>query len=316
MDRVIDRHQLQVIKRMNTRLKAAYRTLLDAMTRLVGGEPMFDRRERLNRPYEISYDVLRQRRRRQPWLSALFIAILVVGLWYPVVAMVGVLAMLVGAIFIGFFMGRYWCNWLCPRGSFFDSILRRISRGKNAPAFFHHPLFRLGWIAWFGFAVVSGMLAAWGDLNGMSAPFVRLMLISTAIAILLGIVFHERAWCMFCPMGTMGNVANRIAKRFGRGVEPQVTIDADACIDCLRCQSACRQQIKPNEHKHDEIVDHGDVFDITAGLSGDTRAPARNAVDHDDCLRCGYCVDDCPTGALEFEGASAFNAGLGSSGDD
>lgn len=294
---------------MRAQLASAYRTLTSAARRVIGGEPPFDRRDRRNRPFEVSNDELRRRRRRQPWLSALFVALLVVGWWYPVVAMVGVLAMLAGAIGVGLFVGRYWCNWLCPRGSFFDTVLRRLSRGRDAPAFFHHPLFRLAWIAWFTFAVVTGVLAAWGDLNGMSAPFVRLMLLSTGIAIVLGIAFQERAWCMFCPMGTMGNVANRLAKLLGRDLEPQVTIDADACIDCRRCYAACRQQIEPYEHKHDEVVDHGDVFDATAGLGGGAREPARDAVDHDDCLRCGYCVDDCPTGALAFEGAAAFEEG-------
>lgn len=208
--------------------------------------------------------------------------------------------MLAGAIGIGLVNGRYWCNWLCPRGSFFDAFLRRISRGKAAPAFFQHPFFRLGWVVWFTVVVVRGVISADG-LAGMSAPFARLMVMSTGIAVAIGVVFHERAWCMFCPMGTMGNVANRLAKLLGRDVEPQVTIDANACVDCLRCQSVCRQQIEPNEHKFEDLVDHGDFFDLFARPGGTRREPARNAVDHGDCLKCGYCVDECPTGALSFE---------------
>lgn len=289
------------------RLQSSARTLASAVSRVLGGDPPFDRRDRRNRPFEASLDAVARRQRRQPWLAVFFVALMVVGVWYPPVAMIGVLAMLAGAIGFGLFLGRYWCNWLCPRGSFFDAILRRISLGRDAPAFFHHPLFRFAWMAWFTFAVVTGVLAAWGDLNGMSQPFVRLMLMSTGIAIAIGVVFHERAWCLFCPMGTMGNVSNAVAKRLGRDVEPQVTVDADACIDCLRCHSACRQQIKPNEHKHEEVVDHGNVFSLTAGLSGTAREPRDDAVDHGDCLRCGYCVDDCPTGALTFEGTSTYD---------
>lgn len=179
-----------------------------------------------------------------------------------------------------------------------------------------HPLLRFGMLLWFMFFVfVVGIVASWGNPIAMSVPALRLLLVSTGIAIALGVVYHERTWCLFCPMGTLANAVNRLAKLVGRDVEPQVTIDGEACTDCLRCQSVCRQQIRPNEHKHDELVDHGDVFDLTARPGGNRREPATPAVDHGDCLKCGYCVDECPTGALRFEGEAAFETGSNSTSD-
>lgn len=285
---------------MKDRIASTYRVASALASRLVGTGPAFGQLGQSNRPRETSDEVLKRRQRRQPWLGAFFVGLVVAGWFYPLLASVGVLAMLAGAIGLGLVRGRYWCNWFCPRGSFFDSVLRRVSRGRKAPAFFHHPLFRLGWMLWFTFVVVTGVASAWGDPAGMSAPFARLMVVSTGIAIVLGVTFHERAWCMFCPMGTMGNMANRLAKLLGRDIERQVIIDPEACVDCRRCHSACRQQIKPNEHKRDQLVDHGDVFALTAGRNGARREPSGDVIDHGDCLKCGYCVDECPTDALRF----------------
>lgn len=293
---------------MISKVVAAYRTATAAVQRVVGGKPAYARRERRHVPVEVSNDAVESRRGRQPWLGVFFLALMIVGWWYPLVAFVGVVAMLAGAIGIGVFTGRYWCNWLCPRGSFFDSMLRLVSRGRTAPDWFHHPLFRLGWIVWFTIMVVRGVLPVWGDLAAMSQPFARLMVVSTAIAVVLGVVYHERAWCLFCPMGTMGNAANRLAKLLGRGVEPQVTVDGDACVNCLRCHSVCRQGIEPNEYKEPTVTDHGDVLDPIATRNGAERETADDAVDHGDCLKCGYCVEECPTGALSFEGAATYES--------
>jgi polyferredoxin len=39
------------------------------------------------------------------------------------------------------------------------------------------------------------------DLYHFGFIFVRMCLITTLIAIFLGISFRERAWCVICPMG-------------------------------------------------------------------------------------------------------------------
>lgn len=284
-----------------------YRDGADVVADVIGLGRGTTYRERPHVRRDVTTDVIDRHRDRQPWIGAVLLMVIAGGILYPPVALGGLLACGLGAFALGLVDGRYWCDWFCPRGSFLDTAVRRFSRGKPAPDVLRHPLFRLAVLLWFmAFVLGIGVVAGWGDPVAMSIPALRLLVVSTVVAVVLGTVFHERTWCLFCPMGTVANAVDRIATALGRDEWTQVTIDAEACIDCHRCQSVCRQQISPNEHTDTELTDHGDVFNLTAGPTGDTRTSPSDVVDHGDCLKCGYCVDECPTGALHVEGSSWF----------
>jgi NAD-dependent dihydropyrimidine dehydrogenase PreA subunit len=72
---------------------------------------------------------------------------------------------------------------------------------------------------------------------------------------------------MFCPMGT-------IANWLGRGKQP-LKIEK-TCTHCGTCEKVCRMQIYPGSYREAGVVNHGD------------------------CLKCSYCVDECPKKALAF----------------
>lgn len=72
------------------------------------------------------YKLLAQKRKIKQFLMAgVFIVILILGWYYPLLGYFIPLCMLLG-IGIGFSKGRKWCDWFCPRGSFFDSMIRPI----------------------------------------------------------------------------------------------------------------------------------------------------------------------------------------------
>jgi len=68
---------------------------------------------------------------------------------------------------------------------------------------------------------------------------------------------------------------------------PAISVQLDACIQCMRCVRACR----------DEQVN--DVLGI-AGWGAETRISfdADDALGQSSCVACGECVQACPTGAL------------------
>jgi polyferredoxin len=207
---------------------------------------------------------------RQPWLSLGFVLLLIGGwLYYPLGYFL--LACMVGAMAIGSVKGRSWCDWLCPRGSFFDTLLRRVSLGRAVPGLFRHTAFRVGWLLLLMTMLAIQLTPVWGDFYLMGKPFVMVLTVTTLVGSLLGIFYHQRIWCMFCPMGTMANW-------LGRGKMP-LMVDA-ACTGCGTCAEVCRMQINPGAYREAGQVDHGD------------------------CLKCSFCVESCPQQALAFAGSS------------
>jgi polyferredoxin len=202
----------------------------------------------------------------QVWLSLGFIALLIGGWFYYPLGYFLLVCML-GAMGIGMIKGRYWCDWICPRGSFFDMLLKRISPRRDVPSFFRHPAFRSGWLIFLMIMLAIQLPPVWGDFYKMGKPFVMILTVTTVVGTIFGIMYHERIWCMFCPMGTMANWLGR-----GRMV---LKVD-EACTNCGTCEKVCRMQINPGSYREAGLVAHGD------------------------CLKCSYCVESCPQKALSF----------------
>jgi polyferredoxin len=218
--------------------------------------------------------VLEQHKNMKPWLSLVFVGLLIGGwLYYPLGYFL--LACMAGAMGIGLVKGRYWCDWLCPRGSFWDTILKRFSFRKKVPAFFRHPVFRAGWLLLLMTMLTIQLTPVWGDFYKMGKPFVMVLTVTTVVGTIFGLLYHERIWCMFCPMGTMANI-------LGRG-KMALQVD-ESCINCGICEKVCRMQINPGSYRETGLVTNGD------------------------CLKCSYCVESCPQQALGFRGASENRA--------
>lgn len=202
----------------------------------------------------------------QPWFSLSFVMLLI-GAWlyYPLGYFL--LLCMVGAMGIGIIKGRYWCDWLCPRGSFHDTLLKKISRGGKVPLFFRHPAFRLTWLAILMTMLTIQLIPVWGDFYLMGKPFVMVLTITTIVGTFFGIIYHQRIWCMFCPMGTMANW-------LGRG--KMLLKVNEECTQCGACEKVCRMQINPGSFQQAGQVRDGD------------------------CLKCSYCVASCPQQALSF----------------
>ncbi len=175
-------------------------------------------------------------------------------------------------VLVSFFKGRMWCGNFCPRGSFNDILLARISKKLHIPGFMKQRWFKLLVLILLmgGFAVQ--LYAAWGSAAAVGSVFVRMIIITTVIAMLLGTVFNQRTWCTICPMGTMAHYVARI-RPLNKRIR-HVSFDREKCVNCRVCTKNCPIGI--------DVLKYKETGKVT------------NA----DCLKCRVCIEKCPKDSL------------------
>lgn len=200
------------------------------------------------------------------WIIIVFIA---VGAFYPIVGWLALICML-GPVLMAIWKGRYWCGHYCPRGSFYDNVMSRISLGKPVPSWLRSRVWR-GFMLFFIFSMFGIQMSwAWGDLAAMGKVFWNIIVLTTVVGIVLAWLYTPRAWCMFCPMGTLSNIATRRTK------VRRVHV-ADSCtMKCKNCARVCPMQLNPylSKGKGEGFLDA-------------------------DCIKCERCSYACPSKAVE-----------------
>lgn len=213
---------------------------------------------------------LRNRRLKQVISGAAFLMFLAGGWFFPLIGYFIPVCMLMG-LSIASFRGRSWCNWLCPRGSFLDALLKKVSRNKKIPRVFRSTPLRLGVMTLLMSMLTIQIIRFWPDPWAIGGFFIILLTVTTVVGVILGGIFQQRTWCYLCPIGTMSSWV-------GRSRRP-LLLTAEKCVHCNLCSKNCPMQLTPKMAK------------LSASL------PNRG-----DCLKCGLCVDSCPTAALGWQG--------------
>ncbi len=200
------------------------------------------------------------------WILLVFLA---AGLVYPAIGVIALICML-APVAVSFYKGRFWCGNFCPRGSFYDNVLSKVSPQKPIPHVFRSAGLRV-FMLLFIIAVFSvQMYYAWGDLAAMGMVFIRIILITTLVGIALGMLYHQRTWCSFCPMGTLASWISTVRK-------PMPLTVKNSCIGCNICTKTCPIQLTPY-----------------------TAKGSAEGFNHSDCLKCNRCIDKCPKKSLSF----------------
>ena len=163
-----------------------------------------------------------KKRHWKPLLGGILILLLLGGWLYPPLGYFMIVCMVM-AMGIGAIKGRHWCDWMCPRGSFLDTFLGRFSRNVKAPRFFHSLSFRLMWLGILMGMLAVNLLPLWPDFYLMGKPFVMILTVTTAVGLVLGMLYQPRAWCACsapwvqwptgwdrarCPLPSMKTVSN------------------------------------------------------------------------------------------------------------
>lgn len=211
--------------------------------------------------------VEKKRKKRQLISAAFFIFILIAGWFWPLLGYFIPFCMILG-LGIGIFKGRVWCNWLCPRGSFYDSSIKPLSSRASLPPLFRHQRLRIAIFCLLMLILISNLIFYWPNPYSVGRFFVTLLSVTTVLGIILGIIFHQRAWCFICPVGSL------ISWIGGR--KKPLKIISSLCTECSLCQKSCPMQIAPFKFRKEDI----------------------ETVNDPDCLKCGLCQAICPKKAL------------------
>jgi len=141
------------------------------------------------------------------WPFVFIISIL--GFWVPVLGLL-MYPMLLTIMVMGIFRGRYWCGHVCPRGAMLDIPLKKLKgKNKNIPMIFKNTVFKIIiLVLLMSFFILNTIKAFtyWNDSifwEKLGMVGVNMCAITTTVAIILGFFIHHRAWCSFCPMGTV-----------------------------------------------------------------------------------------------------------------
>ena len=218
------------------------------------------------------YKIFEKKRKIKQFLMAIIFLIILIGGWqYPLLGYFIPLCMLLG-ISIGFLKGRKWCDWFCPRGSFFDTFIKPVSQKKEIPKLFKGLPLRIGILSFLMLMMTLQIIKRWPNPYKIGMFFVILLTVTTILGIILALIFHQRTWCCFCPIGSMANWV-------GRNRYP-LKIDSKLCTECKLCYKVCPIQVAPLRFKK---------LDLETVKDGD-------------CLKCGLCVLSCPKEALKLNG--------------
>ncbi|MCX5893648.1 MAG: 4Fe-4S binding protein, partial [Deltaproteobacteria bacterium] len=187
------------------------------------------------------------RRLKQSLLGTGFVLLLGAGWLYPLIGYFIPACMVLG-IGLAAFRGRSWCDWLCPRGSFEDALVARISRRRRIPEVLRRPPLRVAVMTLLMGLLTFQIIRLLPDPWAIGGAFILLLTITTTVGVVLGVLYQQRAWCYICPIGTMSNWV-------GKNRRP-LTLAAELCRECSLCAKNCPMQLSPAELKDQAAMTH------------------------------------------------------------
>lgn len=214
----------------------------------------------------------------------------------PIIALGGLFLPLLGLLLLpimgflvisGFRGGKYWCGNLCPHGSLFDKIYFPYFKDNKFPNLIKNVwttrIFFIFFMLMFGLRV-QRILLAWGSMefwDRLGTIMVFNYLMPTIIGTALALTINTRAWCNFCPMGTIEALSFRLGRFLKLNYASNRLIkisDEQKCLTCGKCQQKCPMQLSPYQN-----------FD------------QNNSFTDLKCIKCKTCVRVCPPKILDLE---------------
>jgi len=182
-----------------------------------------------------------------------------------------IIGLLVGGILLSPILGRFYCGWLCPRGTFLEYVLEKVSKKRKIPDILRSKSFKLFIASLLAvmFAMVlldmNPLLTSQDELASVGG-FIVFMCIMTSIliSIPLGIIYMPRTWCGFCPGGYAQSLLSK---------HKILKLSIEDCRNCKKCHTSC-------------------YLDLCKISTGKTKY-----IESLDCMACMKCTDSCKIGA-------------------
>jgi len=197
-------------------------------------------------------------------LACLTLSVLAIGWKYHFMAWIVPLAMLAGVLGVLILGNRFVCGNICPRGAFLDIFVSKVSANKTAPSFMSGNLIKIIVLVllfgFFGYNVFNI-----GNYALLPLLFWKMCFYTTLLGLFLAFFINQRAWCMICPVGSIGGWLTRNKARLRV---------AKSCVGCKSCDKVCPAKINPSSFKGGKIT-------------------------HINCVRCGECKRVCPVKAIK-----------------
>lgn len=100
--------------------------------------------------------------------------------------------------------GKIHCSKYCPRGSILAKFLQNISFENNLPKSFRGKRAKNTLLTLMMVMFSVSLYHAFHQPNIIKAVafgVFRLMMVSLALGVMMGVIFKPRSWCQVCPMG-------------------------------------------------------------------------------------------------------------------
>lgn len=153
------------------------------------------------------------------------------------------------------------CGWACPRAAFLEKVWSFVSLKRPVPAFM-----RSTWFNVSVFVILVSRIIYVGFTQGLLAAGLMLCVVPTIIALTVGF-YSPKAWCAFCPTGSLLKVVDRGILRVKKN---------NNCSECGICDKACLMGISIS------------------------KLPEQQVLNSPYCTQCERCVMECPNGSLEL----------------
>lgn len=141
-------------------------------------------------------------KKTQKFMVWLLPVVVIGGLFWPPLGFL-VFGLMLFMLVLAVFRGRYWCGNLCPRGAFLDLVLSRFVSGRAYPRLLTGGRLRWPVVILFFLFFAYRLATVPRTLYGFGFLFVQMCLLTTILAIIMGLATRARAWCVICPMGTI-----------------------------------------------------------------------------------------------------------------
>lgn len=139
------------------------------------------------------------------WTVASFVLVVVFavgGFFFPLLGF-GVLGLMTVALVMNFRSRRSFCAGTCPNGTFLAVAMKPISRNTKIPSALVNPHFRKLLCGVMMFCMIGLLVRGYPNFTSIGKVFWTIYAIALSVGVAIGLLYKPRAWCAFCPLGTL-----------------------------------------------------------------------------------------------------------------